>query len=326
MPELRRDPITGNWVVIATERAKRPDQFQGPSKTAAKCAFCYGNENMTPPETLAIGRNGEGPDSSGWQVRVVPNKYPVFASGDLVVHPDGGLYESAFSAGGHEVIIHSPDHTKSLANLPLDQVALVIKAYKERYLYFQTRPEVDFVEIIVNHGKNAGASLEHSHSQLFAMPLIPPAVEEQLAGSEAYRAEHGRCIYCDLIESERREGKRLVADEDGFFAFAPFAARLPFETWILPSDHLPFFERIDDGRAKALAGVLQKILRRFDEVLGNPSYNLFLHTTPCKSEDEGYHWHIEVIPKLTTIAGFEFGTGMMINVVTPEQAASYLRD
>ncbi|MCL5292269.1 MAG: galactose-1-phosphate uridylyltransferase [Actinobacteria bacterium] len=325
MTELRRDAVTGNWVVVATERARRPDHFRKSKAKDEECPFCYGQEKMTPPETLAYRTNGGAPDSPGWSVRVVPNKYPVFVR-DASLRPSGsGLYYSVPSAGGHEVIIHSPDHEKSLPELPIDQVALVIRAYRDRYLFFKGVKEVDFIEIILNHGKDAGASLEHSHSQLFAMPLVPPAAQDQLAGAADYMLKNSRCIYCDIVETERENGVRAIADEDGFFAFMPYASRLPFESWILPLEHQAFFEEIDEASMRSLAKMLILILGRYNEVLSKPSYNLFLHTTPCKSEDRSYHWHIEIIPKLTAIAGFEFGTGMMINISTPEDAAAFMR-
>ena len=325
LPELRRDPITGNWVVISTERARRPDYFRKPKAERPECPFCYGNESMTPPETLAYRPEGGEPNSPGWSVRVVPNRYPVFAP-DGPLRPSGSdLYYSARSVGAHEVIIHSPDHEKSLAQMSVDQAALVLRAYKDRYLHFKAQKEISFIEIIVNHGRDAGASLEHPHSQLFAMPMIPPTMEEQLAGSNDYALRTGGCIYCHMIESEMKLGTRVISKDDDFIAIAPYASRLPFESWILPLRHEPFFEKIDGEDMRSLAAMLIKILGRYAEVLNNPSYNLFLHTTPCKIEDGSFHWHIEIIPKLTAIAGFEFGTGMLINVTTPEDAASYMR-
>jgi UDPglucose--hexose-1-phosphate uridylyltransferase len=325
MPQLRRDPTSGKWVVIATERAKRPDQFNKENvSVSGECAFCYGNEGMTPPETLAYRGEAEA-DTPGWQVRVVPNKFPVFAPEGAGGEDGQGLFVSAPSYGGHEVIIHSPDHNRSFAQLEVEQVALVIEAYRDRYLYWKADPRIEFIEIILNHGKNAGASLEHPHSQLFAMPLVPPAAADQLRGSAGYFAETGRCVYCDTIKDERSAGVRAIAERDGLFLFAPYASRLPFETWILPTEHQPFFERICDAEMRSLGSMLIDILERYDRVLGDPAFNLFLHTTPCKSESTDYHWHIEILPKLTAIAGFELGTGMMINIATPEDAAAYLR-
>lgn len=324
LSELRRDPVTGAWVVIATERAKRPDQFRK-TESHVVCPFCYGRESLTPPASVAYRSDGGSPDEPGWLVRVVPNKYPVFSPGEKLEIKSSGFYTSTTSVGGHELVVHSPDHSKTIPDLPLEQVVLILKAYKDRYLHFKEIPEVDFVEIMINHGKDAGASLGHPHSQIFAMPLIPPAVQEQLAGAEDHREATGRCIYCDLIEAEREAGERMIVEKNGYVCFAPYASRLPFETWILPVAHRPFFERIDEVEMGGLAAMLKDVLRRYNKVLADPSYNLFLHTTPCKSTDEGYHWHIEIIPKLTTIAGFEFGTGMMINVTTPEEAARCMR-
>lgn len=327
MPELRLDPVTGSWVVVSTERAKRPVHFiEGTSKRSS-CAFCYGHEDETPPETLAFRPGGGPPNSPGWLVRVVPNKYPVFVPNcdDSSERSGQGLRISAPSVGGHEVVIHSPDHIKSLPDLDVQQVSLVLKAYKERYLFYKNQPQVEYVEIIVNHGKDAGASLEHSHSQLFAMPLIPPAAKAQLTGTETYARETGRCVYCDTIAQERKLGERDISENGHFFCFAPYASRLPFESWIIPIAHSPFFEQISDEETLSLAEMLIGVLGRYNELFERPSYNLFLHTTPCKSSGEGFHWHIEIIPKLSTIAGFELGTSMMINVTTPEEAARSMR-
>jgi len=328
MPELRKDPVVGRWVIIATERARRPSDFAAepvrPRQTA--CAFCEGHEHQTPPEILA-GRPPDGrPNGPGWTYRVVPNKYPALRiEGEL--EPAGeGLFDRMNGVGAHEVVIETPHHAASLAGLSVDTVTDVLCAFRERMLDLKKDPRFAYVLVFKNHGEAAGASLEHPHSQLIATPIIPIMVSEELAGSAQYYDLKERCVWCDMVRQERRGGGRLIVESHDFAALAPFAPRFPFETWILPTHHRAAFEESTEEELRGAATILGEVLRRVDRVLGEPAYNFMLHTAPFREAQlESFHWHLEVIPKLTRVAGFEWGSGFFINPVPPEDAAEALR-
>jgi len=312
-------------VITATERARRPSDFAPDAARrpgAAVCAFCPGNEARTPPEVLAFRPGGGGQ----WTLRVVPNKYPALQiEGDLA--PVGeGMYDRMNGVGAHEVIIETPDHTASLATLSVGAVADILYAYRERLLDLKKDPRFEYVLIFKNHGEAAGASLEHPHSQLIATPILPELVEAELEGAARYYRLKERCVWCDIIRQERRDGRRLVLEADGFLALAPFAPRFPFETWILPAAHRATFESIEPGDVDALARLLRELVGRLNRVLREPPYNYALHTAPLRATElEHFHWHLELMPKLTRVAGFEWGTGFFINPTPPEEAARFLR-
>ena len=329
MPELRKDPVVGRWVIISSERSRRPSDFKPePARPrTSNCVFCPGNEEKTPPEILA-GRPPESrPNTSGWSYRVVPNKFPALRiEGDL--EPSGeGLFDRMNGVGAHEVVIESPDHDATLAQLSVDAVADVLLAFRERVVDLKKDPRFDYILFFKNHGEAAGASLEHPHSQLIATPIIPIMVTEELAGGAHYWELKERCVWCDIVRQERRARKRMIAEAQGFVALAPFAPRFPFETWVLPARHGSAFEEASVEEVRGLAQVLGEFLRRMDEVLGAPAYNFMLHTAPLKAPAlEHFHWHLEIIPKLTKVAGFEWGSGFFINPVAPEDAAEALRE
>ena len=328
MPELRKDPVVGRWIIIATERARRPSDFVADPvrPRVSSCAFCEGHEAQTPPEIFAERRPGREPNGPGWTYRVVPNKFPALRiEGDL--EPSGeGLFDKMTGVGAHEVVIETPDHAASLASLPLDAVANVLVAFRERMLDLKKDPRFAYVLVFKNHGEAAGASLEHPHSQLIATPIIPIMVSEELAGSAQYYALKERCVWCDMLRQERRDGRRLILESQGFVTLEPFAPRFPFETWILPVGHRAAFEDSTDEELRGLAGVLGEFLRRMNQVLGDPPFNFMLHTAPFREvQRESFHWRLEIIPKLTRVAGFEWGSGFFINSVPPEDAAEALK-
>ena len=328
MPELRKDPVVGRWVIISTERARRPTDFQRePVRPKGdNCVFCPGNEDKTPPEILA-GRSSDSlPNTPGWTYRVVPNKFPALRiEGDL--EPTGeGLFDRMNGVGAHEVVIETPQHGASLAGLSVDAVADVLFAFRERMLDLKKDPRFAYVLVFKNHGEAAGASLEHPHSQLIATPIIPIMVSEELAGSAQYYDLKERCVWCDMVRQERRGRGRLIVESQDFAALAPFAPRFPFETWILPTHHRAAFEESTEEELRGAAAILGEVLRRMDRVLGEPPFNFMLHTAPFREAQlESFHWHLEVIPKLTRVAGFEWGSGFFINPVPPEDAADALR-
>ena len=330
MPELRKDPITGRWVIIATDRARRPSDFTRqsvpPPSPGRFCPFCYGNEQKTPPEVLAY-RNGGAPNQPGWSVRVVPNKFPVLGiEGDLNRQGEG-MYDKMNGIGAHEIIIETPEHTCTLADLPDKQVESVIWAVRDRINDLKRDIRLRYILFFKNHGEAAGAVLEHPHSQLSALPVIPKRVKEEIDGAKAWFDYRERCIYCDIIRQETLTPPRLVTETDRFLVIAPYAPRFPFETWILPRQHESHFENCDTGSLANLAWVLRSTLRKIDKVLEHPAYNFIVHSAPVQDPAlPHYHWHIEIIPKLTKVAGFEWGTGFYINPTPPEEAAQFLRD
>jgi UDPglucose--hexose-1-phosphate uridylyltransferase len=327
--ELRKDPVVGRWVIISAERGRRPSDF-GPEATRPRltsCVFCPGHEDKTPPELLAGRPPGSHPNGSDWTYRVVSNKFPALRiEGEL--EPSGeGPFDRMNGVGAHEVVIEAPQHDASLATMPMDAVADVLLAFRERMLDLKKDARFEYILIFKNHGEAAGASLEHPHSQLIATPIIPIMVTEELAGGAQYYEIKERCVWCDVIREERRRRRRVILDRDGFVALAPFAPRFPFETWILPARHGSAYEESGVDVLRALAGVLGSFLRRMNRALNDPPFNFMLHTAPLhEPHREHFHWHLEVIPKLTRIAGFEWGSGFFINPVAPEDAANALRE
>ena len=329
MPELRKDPVVGRWVIISTERGKRPTDFSSAVKTreAKLCPFCPSNENSTPPEVYSIRDNGSSPNSPGWSIRVVPNKFPALRiEGDLNREGEG-IYDKMNGIGAHEVIIETPDHMKDLVDLEPAQIEKVIHAYIERINDLKKDPRFKYILIFKNEGEAAGASLEHSHSQLIATPILPKRVIEELQGAKKYYDYKERCIFCDIIKQELHEKTRIIASNDLFLSMEPFASRFPFETWLLPRYHESRFENINAVQLSGLVAILKESLQRLALALNRPPYNMMIHTLPVDSRDQKeYHWHIEIIPKLTKVAGFEWGSGFYINPTIPEDAAKFLRE
>jgi UDPglucose--hexose-1-phosphate uridylyltransferase len=328
MPELRKDPVVGRWVIISTERARRPSDF-GPDPVRPKggpCVFCPGNEDKTPDEVLAGRPPHTRPNTPGWTYRVVPNKFPALRiEGDL--EPSGeGLFDRMNGIGAHEVVIETPEHSGGLDSMSEAAVADVLVASRERMLDLKKDPRFEYILIFKNHGEAAGASLEHPHSQLIATPIRPIMVTEELEGASRYYTLKERCVWCDIIHQDRG-GRRMVAEAGGIIALAPFAPRFPFETWIMPTAHRSAFEDSGFEELAALARMLRDFLGRMNHVLQHPPYNFMLHTAPLReSALEHFHWHLEIIPKLTKVAGFEWGSGFFINPTPPEDAAGYLRE
>ena len=330
MPDLRKDPVVGRWVIISTERGRRPSDFtiEPVRARSSNCVFCPGNESKTPPEILSIRSPDSVVNEPGWSLRVVPNKYPALRiEGEL--EPAGeGLYDMMNGVGAHEVVIETPQHDASLATLSTDTVADVLLAYRDRMVDLKKDPRFEYILVFKNHGAAAGASLEHPHSQLIATPIIPIMVTEELNGAAQYYEMKERCVWCDIVRQERRSRrKRVIAEANGFVALAPFAPRFPFETWILPTRHRSAFEEAAVDELRGLAEVLGDFLRRMDRVLHSPPFNFMLHTAPLREGAlEHFHWHLEIIPKLTNVAGYEWGSGFFINPVPPEDAAAALRE
>ncbi|HTR44597.1 MAG TPA: galactose-1-phosphate uridylyltransferase [Thermodesulfovibrionales bacterium] len=329
MPELRKDPISGRWVIIAVERGKRPTDFASPPVQRKKGGFCpfdAGNEYTTPHEIMAFRPSPTPADTAGWTLRVMPNKFPALQIYGDLNRAGEGMFDKMNGIGAHEVIVETPDHQLSLATMPLKSVEDVLWAYHMRLSDLKKDPRFKYVLIFKNEGDAAGASLEHSHSQLIAVPVVPKLVKEEVDAARHYYEFKERCIFCDVINQEMEDGKRVIYENSGYVALAPFAPRAPFETWILPRRHESAFVP-QDRSFSALAEALQTVLRQMDRILDTPPYNFVVHTSPFSDEtNDYYHWHIELLPKLTKIAGFEWGSGFYINPTLPEEAAKFMRE
>ena len=329
MPELRKDPIIGRWVIISTERAMRPDNFMEYEGQLRRgfCPFCYGNEARTPSEVLACRKGNSKPNTPGWTLRVVPNKFPALQIEGELDRRGEGMFDRMNGVGAHEVIIEAPEHDLQLADMPLHRIEDVIWSYRDRYVDLKKDSRFQYILIFKNHGRAAGATLEHSHSQLIALPIVPKRVSEEIEGSKRYFSYKERCVYCDIIRQELDTNTRIVSENDRFVSLAPFCPRFPFETWIMPKSHQDSFEDSSKGEVRQLAKIMQKTLKRMNKSLNNPPYNFLIHTSPVKKTAQHYyHWHIEIMPKLTKVAGFEWGTGFYINPTCPEESAKFMRE
>ena len=329
MPELRKDPIVGRWVIISTERGKRPSDFTVTEKRKEprSCPFCPGNESLTPPEIVAIRDPGTRPNTPGWRLRVISNKYPALKiEGDLNREAEG-MFDRMNGIGAHEVVIETPDHYKDLVDLEVGEITQVMFAKRDRMADLKRDMRFKYVMVFKNQGEAAGASLEHSHSQLIATPVVPKRVQEEIEGSQKYFNYKERCVFCDIIRQELGSGIRVVAESEDFAAVTPFASRFPFEIWLLPKKHESNFLNISDRLMEEYSRLLKTVLTKLKLALSDPPYNYVLHTDTLSTiAREQYHWHLEIIPKLSRVAGFEWGTGFYINPVSPEDASAYLRE
>lgn len=330
MPELRKDPIIGRWVIIAAERKKRPSDFKTikVERLESKiCPFCEGNEKLTPPEIEAIRPGSNEPDTGGWQVRTVPNKYPALTDESDIKLINSGMFEAMSGVGAHEVIIEGPDHDKQLADLDIEQIKKIVSAYQRRSLALSKDKRFKYVLIFKNYGSAAGATLEHTHTQLISLPVVPKRVIEEVEGARNYYQDNKRCVFCDMAAQEAKDLERKVCENDDFIAFCPYASRLPFETYIMPKTHMSQFIDLSPEQVDNFSRILKEVLVKVKKVLDDPPYNFIIHTAPRdEAQSKHYHWHLELMPKLSKIAGFEWGTGFYINPAAPEEAAKYLRE
>jgi UDPglucose--hexose-1-phosphate uridylyltransferase len=350
MPELRTDWLTGRRVIIAENRALRPNEFAAvspvgeaasataPSAAAVRnCPFCPGNESRTPPAVY------QQCDASGrWQLRVVPNMYPA-VSGDFLPNADDGPQvkpadsDIPFNAdhcavvpavGAHEVIIESARHVDHMAALSPSELRCVLAAYSARLAAWRNDGRFRYGLVFKNQGPFAGASLAHVHSQLIALPDLPPAIEREYRNAEREFEQSTRCPYCQLLNKERSHGERIVIDRDGYIAFCPFASLQPLEVWLMPAEHRASFEgEWQPGEMDALAGVLQALVSKVEALLPQANYNWWLRSAPWQSSADSWtHWRLELLPRVTPLAGLELSTGVHINPLSPEQAARRLRE
>jgi UDPglucose--hexose-1-phosphate uridylyltransferase len=327
MPELRKDYVSNTWVVFSASRAQRPGAFRtGKWGTDPNdCPFCAGHEDMTPPELLAYRKDGtrNGP---GWWIRCVPNLYPALEPDGRVHRYGTELFHRVTGVGAHEIVIETPDHLDHLSKLSEFQVGAIVDAYRERYVELVRDKRFKYILIFKNHGERAGASNSHPHSQIIAMPIVPRRIAEEIrALNRFHQSSNGGCLFCRILEAEGTEDKRIVSRNESFVCLSPYAARFPFETWIVPTAHRAAFEDVPDEERTQFARILRDILGRMDGILDNPAFNYYIHTSPTGGRATRYHWHLEITPRLAETAGFERGTDFYINPVMPEDAAAILR-
>jgi UDPglucose--hexose-1-phosphate uridylyltransferase len=323
--ELRQDLISGDWVVIATGRAKRPDDFATftrlqDDKGIEGCLFEDPVASQQEKDVLIYERS-----DGDWTLRVFPNKYPAFSKGSVAKSIADGPYFAIPGVGFHEIIV-TRDHFRQLAVMDIMEIAEVFDAYQQRHLDLMNKKNVNYIAIFHNHGREVGASIPHPHSQLMAIPVIAPYIKLELDGAEQYYRSNRQCVFCTIVGYESEEKKRVVFENDEFIAFCPYASRAAFEVWVMPKKHSPYFERITDQQKLKLAEVFQKGLGSIYKALNDPPYNFYIHTAPCDGKDyPRFHWHIEILPHTSTWAGFELDTGIEISTIQPEVAAEFLR-
>lgn len=333
MPELRQNPATKEWVIIATERAKRPEEFGSGAGVKLPierdgCPFCVGRENQTPKEILAYRTYNTVPNSPGWWIRIIPNAFPALVPEGV---PERFQVENFFThmagLGEHEVIIESPNHDETIVTMEQKQVEELFLAYRERYIALSKDPRFELVILFKNHGASAGTSLRHPHSQIISVPVTPLHIRNRIESAMHHFDDHGTCVYCEMISKEIKLGERLVLETDNYIVLEPFASRAPFETWVLPKKHNSSFENISTAQAKELAFVMRGALTKISNSLNDPDYNFVVRSTPVHEKNvEYFHWHIMILPRVSAVAGFELGSGIYINAVIPEDAARYLRE
>jgi len=339
MPELRRDPIIGRWVIIAVERARRPKGVRPapPASEGKECPFCEGKEGQTPQEIFAIRKERSPKNGPGWQTRVLPSRTPFLRIEGKIAHRGKGVYDVLNGIGAHEVIVETPQHVENVADLDEVQIAKGITCWIDRFIDLARDERFKYVQIFKNYGSSPGdGTIGHARSQLIATPITPKRIKEELRGAKRYFDYHERCVFCDIIRQETEACARVVAEADGFTALAPYASRFPLETWILPKTHSCDFSRMSVESRMGLARMIKKILGKLKEGLDDPPYSFVLHTAPFrrlkarsgywKTIEDDYHWHLEIIPRLTPVAGFEWGTGFYICPIAPEEAAKFLRE
>lgn len=327
MPEFRFNILTQEWVIIATERAKRPMAF---AQTAGRmnlpqweqtCPFCPGNENATNVEVHRLIQN-----DGSWLTRTIKNKFPALQE-DLIPTQSGDFFHTKIDGFGiHEVIIDTPRHDRGMPGLPLQDIEKIIETYRHRYLTHEQDPRVRHVILFKNNGEKAGSSLIHPHSQLIATPMISNQIEARIEVTRQYRAEHGKCLMCEMLRRELQENRRIVYQNEHFVCFLPYASLSSFHTWIFPREHHAHFGRLSDAQIPAMAETLYYVLKAQERLLGYPDYNFVIRSAPVGCSEDDYHWYMSIIPRLSKTAGFEIGSNIYINPSLPEHNAIELRN
>jgi UDPglucose--hexose-1-phosphate uridylyltransferase len=325
MSELRRDPITGRTVIIAPERLPATPLWRPPGTIGGeRCPFCEGNEHLAGREILAWRPAGES-NGPGWRVRVVPNRVPALRVESYYAEPAGGLFQTLGGLGAHEVIIESPHHDAHWGQMSADDIRLVLWAWRERIRDLRRDLRLKTFLVVKNVGAVAGATLDHAHSQLLALPFVPLHLDDELAAARIRKDVTGRCAFCAVVDDELAGGMRVVSSDQDTVAISAFAARVPFETWILPRRHLAAFDEECDDCLHAIAARVRDTVQRLDVALNGPPYSLLLHTAPVGESGASYHWHIEIVPRLAPVNALAWDGGIHINPVAPEEATRALR-
>jgi len=327
-PVLRYDVATHDWVLFAAARSKRPHVHEAaptaqPSASTSACPFCPGSETATPIEIMRLGDGSK----DGWYVRVIPNKFPALDHSAAPVRRElGPVFSEMGGYGAHEVVIESPDHSRFLSAQPIEQIDRLIRVLHARFVVLARDPRLQSIVIFKNHGEAAGTSLPHPHWQIIATPIVPHLLRAKHAIAIDHYDRTAQCLYCEMRDEEMRDGSRILTKNDSFVALLPFASHLPYQVRILPLKHRSSFGEVAEDEFRPLASILRDVLARLDGALGNPAFNLTIDTAPIGDEHEPYFlWHIDILPRLSTPAGFEMGSGMSINSVLPETAAAELR-
>lgn len=341
MPELRKDPIIQRWVIIAGERGQRPLDFKVETTVfdvnPKACPLCPNNEDRTPPEVFSIRLDGSKPDTPGWLVRVVPNKFPALKLDGELNRRGIGLFDMMNGIGAHEVVIETPEHSADWDTISAEQLQRIFVAYQVRLRVLGEDERFRYLLVFRNYGVQAGASLAHPHSQIIALPILPQLPKEKLLSARQYFLEKERCLFCDLIFQEQELQKRVVYESEHIIVLSPFAARFPYELHFFPKQHSHDFSQASADVLMDLAKVMKRVLTALKQLIGQHAYNLVLQNAPNPVPRPGrpdywgtlpydYHWHWEFLPCLTRVAGFEWGTGFYINPVAPEAAAEFLRE
>ena len=340
MSELRKDPVVGRWTIFAPDRARRPTSLRAETVefldylAEGACPFCPGQESKTPPEVLALRADGTNANGPGWDVRVIPNQYPAMRVEGELDKVGEGMYDTMRGIGAHEVIIETPHHDRGVEARHPAALAKVFQAYRSRLIDLSRDARFKYILIFKNCGVLAGASQAHPHSQLIATPVTPILVREELTGARDYFQYRDRCVFCDVIRQELQQRDRIVSESAHFVSGCPYAARFPFETRIYPKRHCADFQAATDDELLGLAEIVIDVMRRLIGGLGHPNYNWVLHTAPIRwarmgywqTLDQDFHWYLEILPKISVVAGFEWGSGFYINPTLPEEAAAFLRE
>ncbi len=336
MSILRKDPLSNGWVIVTPDRGLRPSDFGSveSTKKGGFCPFCPGNEGTTPPEIYAFREAGSQVNQPGWWVRTIPNKFAVLRTEGELQRRGQGIYDLMNGVGAHEIVVESTNHDANFDTIGTHQVEEIIRMHVDRMTKLRGDSRFRYIQIFKNHGAAAGANLDHPHSQIIALPITPRWVKEELNCASLHYQRKERCLFCDILNEEMEEGERIVFQNEHFVAFAPFASKFPFETWILPKEHCANFHTIRDEQIRPFAECVRTTLSMLFSTLQDPPFNFLVHTAPVyykkanywKTIEDDYHWHMEIIPRLTKVAGFEWGTGFYINPTLPEDAARYLRE
>mgnify|MGYP001260941607 CR=1 FL=1 len=331
MPEYRKDPITKRWVIFSTERSERPKDFGKVEQVidSQECPFCEGHEDMTPPEVYALRDEGSQKDGPGWKVRVVPDKFSILDEDGDLKKAGKGIYDTMSATGLHELVIETPNHMGSLINLEYHEIETFLKVIKDRINIKKDDYRIQYVLVVKNYGSEAGAKFKHSHSHshIVGLPVIPKRVREEILGAKEYYEFRERCVFCDIIAQELSENERVIINNEHFVSVCSYAARFPYETAIFPKKHMSAFENTPDEYLSDLAHILKDTISALCGVLDNPAYNIVIHTAPVNQiMPVLYHWHIEIMPRINKVAGFEWGSGFYINPVLPEDAALHMKE